>query len=79
MAMQVATDYISGMSDNAFTELALRTGVLSKEELEKTTTRIPPHEAAENHIVAQLAKDMEHRPPDNHFSQENPEGNGDGR
>lgn len=59
MAMQVATDYISGMSDNAFTELAIRTGVLSKEELEKTTTRIPPEEAADNHVVAQLARDME--------------------
>lgn len=59
MAMQVATDYISGMSDNAFTELAIRTGVLSKEELEKTTTRIPPEEAADNHVVAELARNME--------------------
>lgn len=59
MAIQSATDYISGMSDNAFTELAIRTGVLSKEELEKATTRIPPEEAADNHVVAQLAKDME--------------------
>lgn len=59
MAMQVATDYISGMSDTAFTELAIRTGVLSKEDLEKTSTRIPPEEAGQNHVVAQLAKDME--------------------
>ena len=58
MSIQIATDYISGMSDTAFTELALRTGVLSKEELESTQTRIPPEEAADNHVVSQLAKNM---------------------
>ena len=59
MSIQIATDYISGMSDTAFTELALRTGVLSKEELESTQTRIPPEEAADNHVVSQLAKNMD--------------------
>lgn len=59
MAIQAATDYIAGMSDTAFSELAIRTGVLTREELESTRTRIPPEEAADNHVVAQLAKDME--------------------
>lgn len=59
MAIQAATDYISGMSDNAFAELAIRTGVLSKEDLEKTSTRISPEEAGDNHVVAQLVKAME--------------------
>lgn len=72
MAIQSATDYISGMSDNAFAELAIRTGVLSKEQLEKATTRIPPEEAGDNHIVAQLAKDMEQ-------GESNPHGDEDGR
>lgn len=59
LAIQVATDYISGMSDTAFSELAVRTGVLTKEELENAKTRIPPEEAADNHVVAQLVKNME--------------------
>lgn len=58
MAIQSATDYISGMSDTAFTELALRTGVMSKEQLEETSTRISAEEAGNNQVIAQYINDI---------------------
>lgn len=57
MAIQYAVDYISGMSDDAFNELAIQTGVMDRSTL-IDAERIPPEEAQENRVVNSLIQNM---------------------
>lgn len=57
MAIQTSIDYLSGMSDNAFNELAIRTGCLDRKDLEETA-RVTPEQAAQDEILVNLARDM---------------------
>lgn len=57
MAVQYAVDYISGMSDDAFNELAIRTGFMDRSRL-TDAIRIPPEEAQENRVVNSLIQNM---------------------
>lgn len=57
MAIQLSIDYISGMDDRGFNEIAVKTGFLKKEELEEKT-RVDDETAAKNEKVKELEKNM---------------------
>ncbi len=57
MAVQYAVDYISGMSDDAFNELAIQTGLMDRSTL-TDAVRIPPEEAQQNRVVNNLIQNM---------------------
>lgn len=58
MAIQLSIDYLSGMTDRGFNELAVRTGFMKKEDL-SDKDRVDPKTAFENNAkIKQLAQDM---------------------
>lgn len=58
MAIQLSIDYLSGMTDRGFNELAVRTGFMKKEDL-SNRGRVDPKTAFENDArIKQLAEDM---------------------
>lgn len=75
MAIQVSIDYLSGMSDNAFNELAIRTGCLDRRNIDETE-RVSKEDAENDEILANLAKNMREKSALNHTS---PTGQGEER
>jgi len=57
MEIQLSIDYISGMDDRGFNEIAVKIGFLKKEKLEEKT-RVDDETAAKNEKLKELEKNM---------------------
>lgn len=58
MAIQLSIDYLAGMTDRGFNELAIRTGYMKKEDLK--SDRVNPETALkENKKVQELSRAMQ--------------------
>ena len=59
MAIQLSIDYISGMTDRSFNELAIRTGFMTHEQINEARRSNKPSASVQQHIVALQQQEKE--------------------